>query len=258
MSLERLLREAGEILKVGYKDVFESDFKSQSELVTKYDIAVEEFLTPRLQEMYEDLEIVGEESFKGDFYPQNGVFIDPIDGTTNFVHKIPFFAISVGVFKDDMAYECGLYNPILDEFYYAKKGEGAFKNGVKMSVSKTSTLEKSLIATGFPYTKNSSKNDLNFVLKSMSNLLPCIRDIRRLGAASVDLALVAEGKMDGFYEINLKPWDVASGILLIEEAGGVVSSKNAPFDMNSRVIVASNGAIHKELSDKIASIGVPS
>ena len=102
-----------------------------------------------------------------------------------------------------------------------------------MSVSKTSTLEKSLIATGFPYTKNSSKNDLNFVLKSMSNLLPCIRDIRRLGAASVDLALVAEGKMDGFYEINLKPWDVASGILLIEEAGGVVSSKNAPFDMNS-------------------------
>jgi myo-inositol-1(or 4)-monophosphatase len=251
-SLELVLRDAGEILKKGFYGEFDTSFKGKADLVTTYDLKIEEFLIPRLKELYPNDVIIGEESFEGDNFPDNGIFIDPIDGTTNFVHGLPYVGISVGIWRDGEAYEAGVYNPILDEMYYAKKGEGAFCNGKPLHVSATDKLQNSLLATGFPYTKNSSPIDLGFVLNSMTNLLPKIRDIRRYGAASLDLCMVGRGVFDGFYEINLKPWDVAAGILIVTEAGGKITThEGLDYGMNERTIIASNGCIHDDLLQEV-------
>jgi len=250
--LEGILKEAGEILKEGFYGSFKTTHKGKADLVTEYDLKVEEFLIPKLREAYPEFEIVGEESYKKSRYPECGIFIDPIDGTTNFVHRLPFVAISVGVWKDGEAIIGGVYNPILDEMFLAKKGEGAYLNGSKISVSQTLTMQDSLIATGFPYTKNSSPIDLGFVLNSMTNLLPKCRDMRRLGSASLDLCYVASGHFDGFYEINLKPWDVAAGALIVEEAGGRVSDiEGGRYTFEDRVIIASNGKIQTLLLNEV-------
>jgi myo-inositol-1(or 4)-monophosphatase len=251
-ELEGLLKEAGEILKEGFYGEFETQHKGKADLVTEYDVKVENFLLPRLKEIYPEYEIVGEESFKGDEFRDSGVFVDPIDGTTNFVHGLPFVGISVGVWKNGEAVEGGVYNPVLDKLYLAQKGGGAYCNGKKIEVSKTASLQDALLDTGFPYTKNSSPIDLGFVLNSLTNLLPKARDIRRYGSASLDLCMVAEGKFDGFYEINLKPWDVAAGVAILLEAGGKVSAYDGEaFGMNDRTIVATNSHLHQVLVDEV-------
>ncbi|NLC28296.1 MAG: inositol monophosphatase [Campylobacteraceae bacterium] len=252
MKLEDILKEAGELLKEGYFGEFDTTFKGESDLVTTYDVMIEQLLIPKLSELYPNDKIVGEESYEGKIFPQSGVFIDPIDGTTNFVHRLPFVGISVGVWRDGVPIEGGVYNPILDEMYLAQKGSGAYLNKKRLHASKTDKLQNALLATGFPYTKSSSKKDLGFVLNSMTNLLPHIRDIRRYGSASLDLCMVASGIFDGFYEINLKPWDVAAGVLVLSEAGGCISDCDGKdYEMNSRTIIASNGALHEALVGKI-------
>ena len=250
--LESLLQEAGVLLKEGFYGEFDTKFKGKADLVTTCDVKIEQFLSPKLAKLYPDDAIIAEESFKSDIFPQSGVFIDPIDGTTNFVHGLPHVGISVGIWRNGEPVEAGVYNPILDEMYYAKKGEGAYCNGKSLHVSTTDSLQNALLATGFPYTKNSSPMDLGFVLNSMTNLLPKIRDIRRLGAASLDLCMVGRGMFDGFYEINLKPWDVAAGILILKEAGGKVTTcDGGVYSMKERTIVASNGFIHESLVQEV-------
>lgn len=251
-QLEQVLREAGELLKEGYYGSFEASYKGKADLVTEYDVKIEEYLTPKLKDLYPEFEIIGEETYKDHHFPESGVFIDPIDGTTNFVHRLPFTAISVGIWKNGVAIEGGVYNPILDEMFLAKKGEGAYKNGKRIEVSQRATLQESLIATGFPYTKNSSPIDLGFVFNSLTNLLPKVRDVRRCGSASIDICYLAEGVYDGFYEVNLKPWDVAAGVVILEEAGGKCSDyEGEPFKINDRTFVASNGKIHDVLVEEI-------
>jgi len=253
MKLEMILKEAGELLKQGFYGAFKTHYKDKADLVTEYDVLIEKFLMPKLKEAYPDDEIFGEESFTGVIFPKSGIFVDPIDGTTNFVHRLPHVGISVGVWRDGEAVEGGVYNPILDEMYLAQKGSGAFCNGTRLHVSQSATLQEALLATGFPYTKNSSPEDLGFVLNSMTNLLPLVRDLRRYGAASLDLCLVAKGTFDGFYEINLKPWDVAAGIVMVEEAGGKVTTHEGEvYDMNDRTIIASNGLIHDALVREVS------
>jgi len=250
--LESILKEAGELLKEGFYGSYETNFKGKADLVTEYDVKVENFLIQKLKMAYPEFDIVGEESYEKEEYPQSGIFIDPIDGTTNFVHGLPMTALSVGIWQDGEPLVGGVYNPILNEMYLAAKGEGAYLNGKRLSVSKTLTLQDSLIGTGFPYTKNSSPIDLGFVLNSLTNLLPKVRDIRRFGSASIDLCLVARGSFEGFYEINLKPWDVAAGILILLEAGGKVSSIGGEaYSFENRVIVATNGTIHEALLQEV-------
>jgi myo-inositol-1(or 4)-monophosphatase len=250
--LETVLREAGLLLKEGFYGEFDTKFKGKADLVTTYDVKIEKFLTPKLQKLYPDDAIIGEESFEGNKFPENGIFVDPIDGTTNFVHRLPYVGISVGIWRNGEPVEAGVYNPILDEMYYAKKGEGAFYNGKPLHVSSTDKLQNALLATGFPYTKNSSPIDLGFVLNSMTNLLPKIRDIRRYGAASLDLCMVGRGVFDGFYEINLMPWDVSAGILIVKEAGGKITTCDGEdYNMNERTIIASNGLIHDNLVQEV-------
>ncbi len=242
--LKAAVFEAGEIFKEGYFGKKQIEFKGSVDLVTEYDRKIEEFLKEKLAPL--DLPIVGEESFSGE-YPDTGIFIDPIDGTTNFVHHLAYTCISVGVWKDGAPKEAVVYNPILDEMFYAKRGEGAYLNGEQIEVSRSAKLIEALLATGFPYTKTQRGRDYRFVIESMERLLPITRDIRRFGSAAIDLAYVACGRFAGFYEVNLKPWDVAAGILLVQEAGGVVTNhKGQPYRFGD-IIVASNGRIHEEL-----------
>lgn len=252
-KLKEIVKEAGKIVKEGYKESVEADKKSPTELVTKYDKAVEEFLISKIEPLYPQFEIVGEESYSGESLPKDAIYIDPIDGTTNFVHKIPHLGISVGVWQESRAIEAIVYNPILEEFYYAKEGSGAFCNGQKIRATNESALQNSIIATGFPYAKHKMGAEYWWVVDSFKQLLPKIRDIRRLGAAALDLCYLANGKVNGFYEVNLKPWDVAAGILIVQEAGGEVSNlSGGEYSFDKQVIVASNGAIHNELLENLA------
>ncbi len=250
-KLKEIILEAGKIIKRGYQEDAKFDKKSASELVTKYDKEVEEFLISKISKLYKDYEIVGEESFNLDTIPKKAIFIDPIDGTTNFVHKIPHIAISVGIW-DGKPIEAIVYNPILEELYSAKANEGAFLNGKRISVTNIDSLEDSIIATGFPYAKHLMGKEYWWVVDSFKKLLPKIRDIRRLGAAALDLCYLAEGKFNGFYEINLKPWDVAAGILIVKEAGGSVSGiRGEEYNFDNQIIVASNKKIHQKLLENL-------
>lgn len=242
-ELIKIVKKSGELFKKGFFERNQITYKSAVDLLTKYDVAIEKELTAALAGG--GYEIVGEESWSGGELPKNAIFIDPIDGTTNFVHQIPFCAISVGVWEDGKPKYAAVYNPILDEFFWAEAGKGAYLNNERIYVSEESELQKSLIATGFPYTKAEAGEDFEWVLKKMERILPYTRDVRRLGAASVDLCYTAKGVFDAFYEINLKPWDTAAGVLVVTEAGGRVSNElGGEFTLTSRGVVASSANIH--------------
>jgi len=246
--LKDVVREAGEILKEGFFQKVEVEKKGSVDLVTEYDRKIEVFLKERL--LGYGLPVVGEESFEGEI-PASAIFVDPIDGTTNFVHKLPFCAISVGVWIDGEPVEGVVYNPVLDELFWAKKGKGAWLNEEPIGVSGTDGLIDALVATGFPYAKAEDPEALEFVLESMRRLLPRTRDIRRFGSASLDLCYVAAGRFDAFFEMGLRPWDVAAGIVMVREAGGVVSNDRGEEYRFEDVIVASPPAIHRQLIEAL-------
>ncbi len=246
-----IIKEAGAIFKEGYFSLDKSvSFKGKKDLLTKYDVAVEEFLIKQFSKL--PFNIIAEESQKDIF--GNSIIIDPIDGTTNFVNQLPFCAISVGVFENKEPLYGFVYNPILDEFFYAQKNKGAFLNGKEIFVSDNSDFQRALISTGFPYSGAENKDDLEWVIERLEKILPNCQDIRRYGSASLDLCYVAKGSYDGFYEINLNPWDVSAGSLIVREAGGVVSNDSGKaYNMfEDRCIVASNGKIHKEFLEYLA------
>ena len=251
-KLKDIVIKAGNIIKEGYKKEVDFDKKSASELVTRYDKEVEDFLISKIKPLYKEYEIIAEESFNSDTIPKKAIFIDPIDGTTNFVHKIPHLGISIGIWENEKAKEAIVYNPILEELYSARAFKGAYLNGVKIKVTSQDRLQESLIATGFPYAKHKMGKEYFWVVESFKGLLPKIRDIRRLGAAAIDLCYLAQGKVNGFYEINLKPWDVAAGILIVQEAGGEISAiDGGAYNFKNKIIVASNGKIHKSLLENL-------
>ncbi|MCG3717324.1 inositol monophosphatase, partial [Aliarcobacter butzleri] len=192
---------------------------------------------------FEEFNIIAEESDNSKVEFNNSIIIDPIDGTTNFVNGVPHTAISVGVYKNKKPFLAVVYNPILDELYFARAGKGAFLNGKKLKVSIEEDLQKSLIATGFPYTSGSNESDLKDVLKKIKDVLPFCQDLRRLGSASIDLCFVARGTFEGYYEMNLKPWDVSAGVLILSEAGGKITNINGEeYNLfEDKYIVATNG-----------------
>jgi myo-inositol-1(or 4)-monophosphatase len=244
-----IIKEAGEILKDGYYTNKEITFKGKKDLVTQYDVAVENFLKKKFALSFKEFNIIAEESDNSTIEFYDSIIIDPIDGTTNFVNQVPHCAISVGVYKRRKPYIGIVYNPILDELYHTEVGCGAFLNNKPLKVTSNNQFKEALIATGFPYTSATNKKDLEFVIRNLESVLPKCQDIRRLGSASIDLCMVARGTYDGYYEINLKAWDVAAGIIILEEAGGIVTNtRNEEYNMfGSEPIVATNGFIHKEL-----------
>lgn len=247
-QLITIARQAGETLKEGFYGSKNVTNKGSKDLVTEFDVKVENFIIERIREAFPDYGIVAEESALSSNNPDK-IIIDPIDGTTNFVHGIPNVAISIGLFKHDIPTAGVVYNPIQDELYHAVKGEGAFCNGKRVQVTGEERFKHALVATGFPYTIDKSKEDFEWNMQKVAALLPEVQDIRRLGAASLDLCYVARGSFEGYYEMNLKPWDVAAGIVILAEAGGMVTDQNGEdYDpLNDRIIVASNGKIHDRM-----------
>ncbi|MEA3418741.1 MAG: inositol monophosphatase family protein [Campylobacterota bacterium] len=253
--LKSIALQAGEIVKEGYHANKKIVHKGLVDLVTDYDVRTENFILEALKKDFSNYKLIGEESHQGTYHYEKAIYIDPIDGTTNFVHGIPYLAISIGVWEEGKPSMAVVYNPILDEIFWAAAGEGAYCNRTKISVSAQTQLQQSLIATGFPYAKVNKGVEYQWVIQSMANLLPNIRDIRRLGAAAIDLCYLAEGKTDGFYEIDLKPWDVAGGILILLESGGkVTNTSGGEFNFDDKGIVASNGKIHSQLLNHLGII----
>lgn len=255
-DLKKVVLEAGEILKDGFWSEKRVNFKSKVDLVTEFDLKIELFLKERLEKLYPDFTVIGEETSSKEFIETSKkIYLDPIDGTTNFVHSLPFVAISIGFWVDGEAVEGVVYNPILNEFFYAKRGEGAYLNGKRFFTSKREPLQNALISTGFPYSKVDKGDDYLWTVEVFQKVLPKTRDVRRYGSASIDLAYIGLGRFDGYYEMNLQPWDVSAGILIVEEAGGEISNEKGEKYMieKDRVIVATNGKVHNDLIELINS-----
>lgn len=250
--LKQIALQAGKIVKEGYHAKKEIMHKGVVDLVTEYDVKTENYILEELKKYFPDHTLIAEESHSqnnnGNYHYDKAIYIDPIDGTTNFIHGIPHLAISIGIWEEGEAQLAVVYNPILEEMFWAVKGKGAYCNEDKLSVSTQDKLQNALIATGFPYAKVNAGIEYRWVINCMTNLLPYIQDIRRLGAAAVDLCYLAQGRTEAFYEIDLKPWDVAGGILILLEAGGKVSNvRNEKYDFDGKSIVASNGKVHEQL-----------
>ena len=243
-QISDIVLEAGSIVKEGFYSAKNINHKGEVDLVTDFDIRTENFLKEKLQKVFPSFTIVGEEtSAEGSYPAENVIFIDPIDGTTNFVHGVPFVAVSVGVITDSETKYGVVYNPILDELYSAETGKGAFCNGSPLKVSDNASLINSLVATGFPY----KKDNLPYLMKVLEEVLKSTQGIRRAGAASLDLCYTAKGIYDLYYETRLQPWDMAGGIIIVREAGGIVTKLDGRYyDMDDDSLIASNGLIHKE------------
>lgn len=253
--LKNIVIEAGKIVIEGYHASKQIEHKGVVDLVTQYDVQTEQFIMKALEEEFSDYKLIGEESHHGTYHYQKAIYIDPIDGTTNFIHGIPHLAISIGVWEYGEPKLAVVYNPILDELFWAVSREGAYRNEKRLRVSTQKELQQSLIATGFPYAKVNKGMEYHWVIDTMTSLLPNIRDIRRLGAAALDLCYLAEGKTDGFYEIDLKPWDIAAGILVLLEAGGKVTNiSGKKYDFDDKGVIATNGKIHTQLISHLGDI----
>lgn len=228
-------RLAGEV-KTSYRNI-----------VTKFDKNAEKWIVETLSALYPDVTVVAEESRPLE-RPKSGGWtwcIDPLDGTVNYAYGHPLFAVSIALLHDHRPCVGMVHMPVTRETFWAVRGRGTFLNGRRVKVGRTSALRDALLATGFPYVRNRAfRENLN----AMNKLLPGVRDFRRGGAASVDLAYVACGRLDGYFEAGLSAWDVAAGALLVSEAGGVVSDWHGGESwMERRRILAANPRLHRML-----------
>jgi myo-inositol-1(or 4)-monophosphatase len=242
---EKIARGAGEILRRNYGLRQTIHFKGEINLVTDVDHESEAYLIGRIREAYPDHGVLSEESpelHSGSLYRW---IIDPLDGTTNYAHGYPCFGVSVAVERQGTVVAGAVYDPLLDESFTAALGGGASRNGKPIAVSETRELRKSLLATGFAYdVRSSSDNNFDyfraFVLTGQA--------IRRDGSAALDLCYLACGRFDGFWELKLKAWDTAAGLLILHEAGGVSSRLDGgPYDIHQPDLLASNGLIHGQM-----------
>ena len=195
--------------------------------------------------MEEEGEIIGDD-------PQHRWIIDPLDGTTNFLHGIPLFAISIALERQGQLVAGLVFNPVMDELFTAERGNGAFVNDRRLRVAGRRDMHEAVIGTGVPHI---GRGDHGKYLKQLAKLMPEVAGVRRLGAAALDLAYVAAGRMDGFWEEGLHPWDVAAGAILIREAGGYVTDETGDHDVvNKNMIVAGNEFIHRDLIGLLKSV----
>jgi myo-inositol-1(or 4)-monophosphatase len=243
-AIEAIAREAGALLKDFYSRHIGFEYKGDVDLVTEADRNSEKLITSRIGEQFPDHDIMGEEGARRETGSAFRWYVDPLDGTTNFAHGFPVFCVSIGLEHRGELIAGVIYDPTRDECFAAEQGSGAFLNGARMSVSKTKHLSESLLATGFPSHKRHKNPNIHFyhqiTLRS--------HGVRRAGSASLDLANVASGRVDGFWEFNLNPWDTAAGVVLVREAGGMVTRYDgSPFTIDSRETLATNGIIHEEL-----------
>jgi len=249
-------REAGEILRQFAAKGFEISNKGRINLVTEADLASENFIKEMVSSRFPTHRILAEESGISPHHDESAEYfwiIDPLDGTTNFSHGFPCYAVSIGVEHRGEPVVGVIYDPSRDELFAAERGSGATLNGASIRVSAIDHLEKSLLVSGFPYDVREKMGDY---LPAWKRFLECSQGVRRFGAAAIDMAYVACGRLDGFWEKGLNPWDTAAGRVIIEEAGGRVTKLDgSPFDNFTPSLLCTNGRIHQAMLDELRTIG---
>jgi myo-inositol-1(or 4)-monophosphatase len=248
-----IAREAGACLRDFFAQGVATEYKGDVDVVTVADRTAEKLIRARLSEVFPDHGVYGEEGTRDRLDGEFRWYVDPLDGTTNFAHGFPQFCVSMGLEQrpahlkpeEDGTLVAGvIYDPLRDELFSTERGAGAFLNGKPIRTSPIPKLAESLLATGFPSRKRHASPNIHFY----QELTLRSHGVRRAGSAALDLAYVAAGRLEGFWEFNLNPWDTAAGILLIEEAGGRVTDfAGHRYRIDSREILGSNGGIHEEL-----------
>ena len=248
-----IAKEAGALLREFFADGVETEYKGDVDLVTVADRTAEKLIRQRLGETFPNHGIFGEEGTRERLDQEFRWYVDPLDGTTNFAHGFPQFCVSLGLEQrpervrsdeDGTLVAAVIYDPMRDELFTAEKGRGAQLNGKALHVSRNAMLAEALVATGFPSRKRHQSPNIHFYQEFTLRS----HGVRRAGSAALDLAYVAAGRMDAFWEFNLNPWDTAAGILLVEEAGGRVTDfSGRQYRLASDEVLASNGFIHEEM-----------
>lgn len=240
---------AGKILLDGFGSNFKIDSKEgRNNLVTEYDKKSEKYIIDTISKAFPTHSFLAEESGKSQNFHTDDIIwvVDPLDGTVNFAHNLPIFSVSIAAVKNSEILTGVVYHPILNELFVAEKGKGAFLNDKPISVSKNADLATSFLVTGFPYNPNTTHKKC---ICSFSDFIGMGIPVRRLGSAALDLAYVANGRFDGFWEIKLNPWDVAAGILLVREAGGKVTQYDGTeAGIYDESLVATNSFIHNDIT----------
>lgn len=245
--LRNLILSAGSRLKRRFGRVKQISYKAgaATNLVTNVDREIEDYIKKCIGREYPADGILAEETPAEQIGTGRKWIIDPLDGTTNFAHSLPIFCISIGVEEAGELVAGAVFNPVLDELFIGRKGRGATLNGKAIGVSGPKTLSRSLLVTGFPYDVHDHPERS---LPYFNELIQHAQGVRRLGSAALDLCFVAMGRFDGFFEVHLNPWDTAAGVLILREAGGVVTNfEGRPFSIYERQMAASNGRIQREM-----------
>src|SRR5471032_231219 len=257
---EEVAREAGGLLREFYHRGVRTEYKGDVDLVTEADRASEKLIVARLHEALPEHGVFGEEGTRQGLEREFRWYIDPLDGTTNFAHGFPAFCVILGLERRAAGLDAAqdgemvagvVYDPLRDEMFSAERGKGAWLNGRQIHVSKTKVLQEALTATGFPSQKRHTSPNIHFYQEFTLRS----HGVRRAGSAGLDMAYVASGRLEGFWEFNLNPWDTAAGVLMVEEAGGKVTDfHGGPFHIDSRETVASNGLVHDAMLQEFREI----
>jgi len=248
----QIVKQTGNYIKAELGEVTgeQIEEKELNSLVSYVDKTAEEMLVPVLGELIPRCSFITEEETVDQ--TKKGTYtwiIDPLDGTSNFLHQIPYFAVSVALRKDDEVVFGVVYNIMQDECFHAQLGKGAFMNDRKISVSNTISLDKAILATGFPYSNEVNTNPL---VECIRYWVKHARGIRRLGAAALDLCYVACGRLDFYYETTINIWDIAAGVIIVKEAGGEVTDFFGEDDyFDKKMVIASNSKFHGEINQVI-------
>lgn len=254
---QAVAEEAGEQIRAAAGAGIAFEHKGTIDLVTAIDHAVEAFATARLRDEFPGHLIVGEEASSAEIArpaaDQLAWYLDPLDGTTNFAHTYPQYSFSLGLARGTELIAGVVHDPTRRETFAAEKGGGAFLNGTRISVSQTGALSAALIGTGFPYDR---RQHVDFYLSYVREFILTTHGIRRGGSAAIDLCAVACGRLDGFWEWKLKPWDTVAGVVIVREAGGATSDfEGRDFDPYGLQTLVSNGRIHAEMVALLKEIG---
>lgn len=243
-AMREIARHAGALLQRHAAQRVAIEYKGEVDIVTIADRESEQLIMGRIRSLWPTHDAVGEEGTRRSTGSDFIWYVDPLDGTTNFAHGFPVYCVSIGLEYKGELFAAVVYDPTRDELFSAGKGSGAELNGKPLHVSATKKLSESLLATGFPAHKRHKNPNIHFY----HQLTLRSHGVRRAGSAALDLACVACGRYDGFWEFNLNPWDTSAGVLLVQEAGGRVTRfDGSPFRLDSREVLASNGLIHSEL-----------
>jgi len=241
----QLAREAGQLLRDHLGRVIGVSHKSSTlDLVTEVDLLSEQYIKEKIATHYPKHQILAEESGYQKADSEYRWLVDPLDGTTNYAHGYPCFAVSIALERSGEILLGVVYDPMHEELFAAERGSGAMLNGRPIHVSRISRLSDSLLVTGFPYNVRTNPASIEYFARFMNNA----QAVRRDGSAALDMCYVACGRFDGFWEMGLNPWDMAAGRLIIEEAGGRVTKFDGrPFDIYDPEVLGSNGLIHGEM-----------